>query len=94
LYRKPVQKMIKITRFTASWCSPCRVLAPIFDQISQEMQEKASFLTIDIDQDKDTTRQYGIRSVPTIVITKDGEEVKRIVGLKSINEYRNIFNSI
>ena len=71
--------MLKVTKFSAAWCGPCKVLAPIFDQVKSEVSD-VSFQEVDVDAESALAIQYKVRGVPTIVIEKDGQEVKRIVG--------------
>ena len=71
--------MIKVTKFSAAWCGPGKVLAPIFDQVKSEVSD-VSFQEVDVDSNSSLAIQYKVRGVPTIVIEKDGQEVKRIVG--------------
>jgi thioredoxin 1 len=71
--------MIKVTKFSASWCQPCKQLAPIFEQVKSTV-DGVSFQDVDVDADSAAAIQYKVRGVPTIVIEKDGQEVKRIVG--------------
>jgi thioredoxin 1 len=71
--------MIKVTKFSAAWCGPCKVLTPIFDQVKSEVSD-VSFQEVDVDTNSSLAIQYKVRGVPTIVIEKDGQEVKRIVG--------------
>ena len=88
--------MINVIRFTASWCSPCRALAPIMDEVKNEMQSNTEirFSVIDIDADRTSASNYSIRSVPTVIIENNGVVVQQIVGVKSKSEYINaIINS-
>jgi thioredoxin 1 len=71
--------MLKVTKFSASWCGPCKELAPIFNQVKSEVSDVV-FQEVDVDTDSSAAIQYKVRGVPTIVIEKDGQEVKRIVG--------------
>jgi thioredoxin 1 len=71
--------MLKVTKFSASWCGPCKVLAPIFNQVKSEVSD-VTFQEVDVDAESSLAIQYKVRGVPTIVIEKDGQEVKRIVG--------------
>jgi thioredoxin 1 len=73
--------MITVKRYTASWCGPCKALAPIVNEIQTEMPN-VNFVTIDIDLHKDMIYQDDISSVPTIIIMKDGNEVHRFTGVK------------
>ena len=78
--------MIKVKRFTASWCSPCKILAPVFAELESEISE-ATFETIDVDQNKEETMKYMVTSVPTVVIEKDGEMVQRYTGVQPKSIY-------
>lgn len=86
--------MIKIIRFTASWCGPCKMLAPIFGEVQNEVSD-VMFETIDVDINKDKSSQYLVSSVPTVIIEKDGQIVNRFSGVKPktaiislINQYK------
>ena len=72
--------MLKVKRFTATWCGPCKVLAPVFSQLEQEMPNM-QFETIDVDQNKEMVSEYLVSSVPTVVLEKDGQQVYRFTGV-------------
>ena len=67
--------------FWAEWCGPCRMVGPIVDEIADE-QDGLEVLKINIDENPAAPRQYGVMSIPTLMVFKDGEPVKRIVGAK------------
>ena len=66
--------------FFATWCGPCKMLAPIFESLSKEMSDKVDFAKIDIDRSLEIAQEYKVVSVPTMIIFKNGEEVQRMVG--------------
>lgn len=76
---------LKVVDFFATWCGPCKMLAPVFDEVSLDIEE-AEFLKVDIDQSLDVAREYQVSTVPTIIIFKDGEEIERLVGFKTKQE--------
>ena len=88
------QEKVVIADFFATWCGPCRMLSPIIEQLSEEFSEKVRVIKIDIDKENELANMYNIQSVPTVIIFKDGEIHSSEVGLRSINDYRNIINSI
>ena len=64
--------------FYATWCGPCRMLSPILDEIVEE--ENIKLVKVDVDKNEDIARRYGIMSIPTIILFKNGEEVNKNVG--------------
>jgi thioredoxin 1 len=68
--------------FWAEWCGPCRMVGPIVDEIADEKGEQLKVLKLNVDENPFTARQYGIMSIPTLMVFKGGEPAKRIVGAK------------
>ena len=83
--------MIEVKRFHAAWCGPCRMLAPIIENIKPKFQN-VNFVDVDVDQQFEIASKYTIRSVPTVIIEKDGKEVERFAGLQSEMAYVNAIN--
>ena len=76
---------MKYLLFSASWCGPCQTLKPVMEQVSKTIP----VTKIDVDTDAQTVSDYGVRSVPTVVLIKEGREVKRFTGVQSLNTYLN-----
>ena len=72
--------MLIVKKYFASWCGPCKQLAPVFEELQSEILE-ASFQTIDVDMDRDDAIKNGINSVPTVILEKDGTQVYRFSGV-------------
>ncbi|GAB1372935.1 thioredoxin [Candidatus Kapaibacterium sp.] len=66
--------------FWAAWCGPCRMIAPIIDEMANEFEGKALITKIDVDNNPGVASKYGIRSIPTVLIFKNGEVVDQIIG--------------
>lgn len=66
--------------FWAAWCGPCRMIAPVIDELANDYDGKAKICKLDVDSNQQTAMQFGIRSIPTILIFKGGEVVDTIVG--------------
>jgi len=76
---------MKYLLFSASWCGPCQTLKPVMEQVSKTIP----VTKIDVDTDAQTVSDYGVRSVPTVILVKDGREVKRFTGVQPLNTYLN-----
>jgi len=83
------QDKLVVVDYTATWCGPCRLIAPLIDQLAEEYQGKAEVVKIDLDKNKSNAKEYGIRSIPTILIFKNGQEVDRIVGRATYEQFSN-----
>ena len=68
--------------FWAEWCGPCRMIAPALEEISNDLGEKCTVVKINIDENPDVTRKYGVMSIPTLMLFKDGAEAARVVGAR------------
>ena len=69
--------------FWAPWCGPCKMLGPIIEQLGDEMDGKAVIGKVDIDEEPDLAARYGVMSIPTVILFKNGEEAARMVCLQS-----------
>ena len=76
------QQGVVLVDFWAPWCSPCRMVAPIIEQLAQEFAGRASVGKLNIDEDEEAAAAYRIASIPTMIVFKDGKEVERIIGAR------------
>ena len=75
------QDTLLVADFSATWCGPCKALAPILDEVGAEMTGKANVVKIDVDESEDLAIEFGIRSVPTVLFFKNGQIVDKFVGV-------------
>src|SRR6202034_1631531 len=68
--------------FWAEWCGPCKVIAPILEEIAEEQGDKITIAKLNVDDSLDVTRRYEVMSIPTLLLFKDGEPKARLVGAK------------
>jgi len=78
--------------FWAAWCGPCKVIAPIIDEIAEELEGKVKVCKINVDENPITPGKYGIRAIPTLIIFKNGEPIDVIVGAVSKSVILNALN--
>jgi thioredoxin 2 len=69
--------------FWAAWCGPCRMVAPVIDQLAKELAGKILIGKLDVDANQTTAAQFRVQSIPTLLVLKDGREVERIVGVQT-----------
>ncbi len=79
-----------VVDFYASWCGPCKMFAPIFEEVANEMD--FNFIKVDTDNNSDLARGYGVMSIPTIILFENGSEVKRYIGFMSKEEFIKFLN--
>ena len=72
---------VTVIDFWAEWCGPCRMIGPIIEELATEYDGKVTVGKVDVDSNPETSMRYGIRSIPTVIILKDGEVVDKHVGV-------------
>ncbi len=89
-----VKEGISLVDFWAPWCGPCRMLAPVIDELAEDFDGKANICKVNTDEQQDLAVKYGVRSIPTIVFMKDGEVVDTLVGAQSKQALADKINSL
>ncbi|MEM9265882.1 MAG: thioredoxin [Cyanobacteria bacterium P01_F01_bin.13] len=80
-------KPLVVVDCTASWCGPCKLVAPLMDQLADEYDEKVTVVKLDIDDNKPVAKRFGIKSIPAVLFFKQGEQVDTVIGAKPYNEF-------
>ena len=95
-FEEVVVKSVKpvLVDFWAEWCGPCRMIAPIIDEISKEYSEKALVVKCDVDSSPGVAAKYGIRNIPTILFFKDGKIADKQVGAVPKNNFASKLNAL
>jgi thioredoxin 1 len=88
-FKGEIAKGVTLVDFHAEWCGPCRMLAPVLDQIAVEMKGKAAVAKVDIDAEQKTAAEFQISSVPTLILFNNGKEVSRLIGLRNAEAVKN-----
>jgi thioredoxin 1 len=92
-FKKTISSGVTLVDFYADWCGPCRMIAPIIEELSTEFDGKAKIAKLDIEKAQEVTSEFQVTSIPTIILFKDGNEIKRIVGLRDKETLKTLVSS-
>ncbi len=81
-FEQTIAKGVTLVDFYADWCGPCKMIAPIIEELAATLSGKATIAKLDIEAAQQTTETFGVTSIPTIIFFKEGKEVNRIVGIR------------
>ncbi len=81
---------LALVDFGAVWCPPCKTLKPIMIEIGDEYKERVTVLEVDCDESPETAAKYGVMSMPTVLLFRDGEAVEKLVGFRPKAAYENL----
>ena len=84
---------VSLVDFWAPWCGPCRMIAPVIEELAEDFDGKANICKVNTDEQQEIAGKYGIRSIPTILFFKDGEMVDQMVGAASKDVFAEKINS-
>lgn len=73
---------VVLVDFYADWCGPCKMISPVLQELSEEYEGKATIVKVNVDNDGEVASRYGVMSIPNLVLLKDGEVVKQVVGFQ------------
>jgi thioredoxin 1 len=87
--QKPV-----LVDFWAPWCGPCRAVAPVVEELAKEYGDKAGFAKVNVDESPILASQYGVMSIPTIMVFKGGKPAEQVIGYKPKNELKKLLDKV
>lgn len=82
-FDKKISEGITLVDFWATWCPPCRIQGPILDKLADSIGSKALISKVDVDQEQELAQRFMIRSIPTLILFKDGKQIETMVGVQS-----------
>lgn len=82
-FDKKIAKGITLVDFWATWCPPCRIQGPILDEVVDSIGDIATIAKVDVDQEQNLSRKFMIRSIPSLILFKDGQPVETMIGVQS-----------
>jgi len=93
-FDETVKEGVSMVDFWAPWCGPCRMIAPVIEELAADFEGKAKVCKVNTDEEQDLAVKYGIRSIPTILFMKDGNVVDQMVGASSKQAFTDKINSL
>lgn len=82
-FQHQLKNGIALVDFWASWCMPCKMMAPILNEVATEVDGKAKICKVDVQQYQDISAKFSVRNIPTLILFKNGKEINRFVGVKT-----------
>lgn len=92
-FKEIVQDGVTLVDFHADWCGPCRTMSPAIEQLSAEFNGKAKVAKLNVDAGQNTSMEFGVNSIPTLIVFKNGKEMKRFNGVTHKNDIAAAINS-
>lgn len=88
------EEKIVVVDFTATWCGPCRLIAPLMEQLAQEYKGRVKVVKVDVDNNKPLFKQFGLRSIPAVLIFKDAQLIETIVGVSPYEQFSSAVSQL
>ena len=93
-FEEVTKEGVSMVDFWAPWCGPCRMIAPVIEELAADFEGKANICKVNTDEEQDLAVKYGIRSIPTILFMKNGEVIDTIVSASSKQAFTDKINSL
>jgi thioredoxin 1 len=92
-FTENVAQGVSLLDFWAPWCGPCKMQLPIVEELSEELKGQATIAKVNVDEEPELASQFGVMSIPTLILFKDGQPVDKLVGLQSKEALKNKIQS-
>jgi thioredoxin 1 len=92
-FESSIKNGVTLVDFYANWCGPCRMIAPIMEDLSKEYAGRAHIAKVDVDQAQEIATKFNVTSIPTVILFMNGEEVKRVIGVRDKGTFITMLNA-
>ncbi|MDO8898761.1 MAG: thioredoxin [Bacteroidales bacterium] len=92
-FKKNILKGVVLVDFWAPWCAPCRMIGPVVSELAEDFAGKAKIGKLNVDENKQIASEFGIRSIPTLILFKDGKPVEKFTGIKPKQAFAKAINA-
>lgn len=89
-----IKEGVTLVDFFATWCGPCKMLAPVLEEVSKEFEGRAKIVKVDVDELRDLAIEYNITSVPTVILFKDGKFVAQTMGFRPKQQFSDALEKV
>lgn len=92
-FETSIQKGVALIDFYADWCGPCKMIAPIIEELSNDYQGRATVAKLDVDQAQGVALKFNVTSIPTVILFVDGKEAKRVIGVRDKKTFASMIDA-
>jgi thioredoxin 1 len=92
-FERTIESGVTLVDFYADWCGPCRMIAPIIEELSHEYHGKANIAKMDVDGAQETAVKFNVTSIPTVILFVNGKESKRVVGVRDKKSFQTLLDA-
>ncbi|MCD8817359.1 thioredoxin [Mammaliicoccus sciuri] len=91
-FEEQIKEGVSLVDFWAPWCGPCKMIAPVLEDLAKDVEGKANIVKLDVDENQATAAKYEVMSIPTLIVFKDGEAVDKVVGFQPKEQLEQVLS--